>query len=228
MSDHREPSPLNPLPLAVWLLFLALAIPELIFSAGEAGLAGGPGAVGWRLNALNTYGFSGDAFDFMVENGRLLPEHLLRFITYPFVFGTFTSALFAGVILLAMGKMVGEVLGGWAVVRMFALSGVFGALVFGLLTDQPWLVGAYPSVYGLIGTYTFLYWQRQVSIGGPQGQAFMLIGVLMGIQLVFGLLFQVGYAWVGELAGFIAGFALTAFVVPGGMARVVAALRRRS
>ena len=227
MSDFREPSPVNPLPPAVWLLFVALALPELIFSAGEAGLVGGPGAVGWRLNALNAYSFSGEAFDFMVGNGRLLPEHLLRFVTYPFVFGTFTSSLFAGVILLAMGKMVGEVLGGWAVVLMFFLSGIFGALVFGLLTNQPWLVGAYPSVYGLIGTYTFLYWQRQVASGGPQRQAFMLIGVLMGIQLIFGILFQVGFAWVGELAGFVAGFALAAFVVPGGMARVVAALRRR-
>ncbi|MEM6371668.1 MAG: rhomboid family intramembrane serine protease [Pseudomonadota bacterium] len=227
MSDYREPSPVNPLPPVVWLLFLALALPELAFSLGEANLIGGPAAVGWRLNALNAYAFSGDAFDFMVENARLLPEHMLRFVTYPFVHGTFTSTLFAGVILLAMGKMVGEVLGGFSVVLMFFLSGIFGALVFGLLTDQPWLVGAYPCVYGLIGTYTFLYWQRQVAMGGPQSQAFMLIGVLMGIQLVFGILFQVGYAWIGELAGFVAGFALTAFVVPGGMARVIAALRRR-
>ncbi|WP_299727438.1 rhomboid family intramembrane serine protease [uncultured Tateyamaria sp.] len=227
MSDHREPSPVNPLPPAVWLLFLALALPELIFSAGEAGLAGGAGAVGWRLNALNTFSFSGDAFDFMVENARLLPEHMMRFVTYPFVFGSFTSSLFAGVILLAMGKMVGEVLGGWAVVLMFFLSGIFGALVFGLVTNEPWLVGAYPCVYGLIGTYTFLYWQRQVATGGPQSQAFMLIGVLMGIQLLFGVLFQTGLGWIGELSGFVAGFALTAFVVPGGMARVMAVLRRR-
>ena len=63
--------------------------------------------------------------------------------------------------------------------------------------------------------------------GGQQGQAFMLIGVLMGVQLIFGALFQVGYAWVGELAGFVAVFALTAFVVPGGMVRVRDALRRR-
>lgn len=227
MSDHHDPSPVNPLPPTVWLLFIALALPELIFSAGEGGLAGGAGAVGWRLNALNDYAFSNEAFDFMLANGRLLPEHLIRFVTYPFVFGSFTSALFAGVILLAMGKMVGEVLGGFAVILMFVLCGVFGALMFGLITDEPWLVGAYPSVYGLIGTYTFLYWQRQVVSGGPQGQAFMLIGVLMGIQLIFGIFFQVGYAWVGELAGFVAGFALTAFVVPGGMARVLAVLRRR-
>ncbi|MEO9572548.1 MAG: rhomboid family intramembrane serine protease [Tateyamaria sp.] len=227
MSDYKEPSPVNPLPPAVWLLFLALALPELAFSLAEAGLIGGAGAVGWRLNALNDYAFSGVAFDFMVENGRLLPEHMLRFVTYPFVFGSFTSFLFAGVILLAMGKMVGDVLGGWAVALVFFLCGIFGALMFGWITNESWLVGAYPSVYGLIGTYTFLYWQRQVVSGGPQGQAFMLIGVLMGIQLVFGAFFQVGYDWVGELAGFVAGFAITAIVVPGGMARVRAVLRRR-
>ena len=123
--------------------------------------------------------------------------------------------------------MVGEGLGGWAVVLVFFLCGIFGSLGFGLITNEPWLVGAYPCAYGLIGTYTFLYWQRQVVSGGPQGQAFMLIGVLMGVQLIFGALFQVGYAWVGELAGFVAGFALTAFVVPGGMVRVRDALRRR-
>lgn len=227
MSDHHDPSPVNPLPPVVWLLFAALALPELAFSLGEAGLIGDRGAVGWRLNALNDYAFSNEAFDFMLANGRLLPEHLMRFVTYPFVFGSFTSALFAGVILLAMGKMVGEVLGGWAVVLMFVLCGVFGALVFGLITNEPWLVGAYPSVYGLIGTFTFLYWQRQVVSGGPQGQAFMLIGVLMGIQLIFGILFQVGYSWVAELSGFVAGFALTAFVVPGGMTRLLGVLRRR-
>jgi membrane associated rhomboid family serine protease len=227
MSYNPDPSPMNPLPPAVWLLFIAVALPELIFSAGEAGFIGGPAAVGWRLNSLNAFAFSGDAFDFMVKNGRLLPEHLVRFVTYPFVFTSFTSALFAGVLLLAMGKMVGDILGGWAVILMFMLSGIFGAAVFGLLTNQPWLFGAYPSVYGLIGTYTFLYWQKQVMSGGPQGQAFMLIGVLMGVQLVFGALFQVGYSWVAELAGFVAGFALTAVVVPGGVTRVLAVLRRR-
>jgi len=227
MSEFREPSPVHPLPPSVWLLFIAVALPELVFSAGEAGLIGGPAAVGWRLNALNTYAFSGEAFDFMLSTGQLLPEHVMRFFTYPFVHGSFTSTLFAGVILLAMGKMTGEVMGGWAVILLFVLCGVFGALVFALLTDQAWLTGAYPSVYGLIGVFTFLLWQKLAETGGPQARAFILIGVLMGLQLLFGMFFQVGLAWVAELAGFCAGFALTAFVMPGGWARVVATLRRR-
>lgn len=226
-DPHYDPSPVNPLPPAVWLLFAMLAAPEAVFSLGEAGLFGGAGAVGWRLEALNAYAFSGEAFDYMLRNGVVLWEHMLRFVTYPFVHGSFTSFIFAGVILLAMGKMVGEVLGGGAVLLVFFLCGIFGALIFALLTAQPWLTGAYPSVYGLIGTYTFLMWQRLAATGGPQAQAFTLIGVLMGIQLIFGIFVNVGFAWVAELAGFVAGFALAAFVVPGGVARVLAALRRR-
>ena len=228
MSKSHDPSPVNPLPPAVWLLFVLLAAPEAVFTLGEAGIIGGPEAVGWRLNAINGYGFSGQAFDYMLENGVLLSEHLLRFLTYPFLHGSATSFLFAAVILLAMGKMVGEVLGGMAVILVFFCSAVLGALVFALLTDQPWLIGGYPGVYGLIGTFTFLFWQRQVASGGPQARAFTLIGFLMGIQLVFGIFFTVGYGWIAELSGFCVGFLLTAFVVPGGMQRVLSAVRRRS
>ncbi|MEL7261831.1 MAG: rhomboid family intramembrane serine protease [Pseudomonadota bacterium] len=232
MSSNPDPSPFNALPPPVWLLFAAIALPELAFSLGEAGLIGGPAAVGWRLAALNTYGFSGQAFDFMLENGVILWEHMLRFVTYPFVSGSFTATLIGGVIVLAMGKLVGEALGGWAVWLIFILCSVIGAIVMGLLTAQSWLLGAYPGAYGLIGTFTFLYWQRQVAMGGPQGQAFMLIGVLMGLQLVFAALSGVAGArpsltWVAELTAVLAGFGLAAFVVPGGMSRVLAALRRR-
>lgn len=228
MSQSPDPSPINPLPPAVWLLFACMALPEAAFTLGEANMIGGPGAVGWRLAAINDYGFSGQAFDYMAENGVLLTEHLLRFLTYPFIHGASVSFLFAAVILLAMGKLVGEVLGGMAVILVFVLSAVLGALVFALLTDQAWLIGGYPGVYGLIGTFTFLYWQRLAAGGEPQLRAFGLIGVLMGLQLVFGILFTVGYDWVAELSGFIVGFALTAFVVPGGMRRVMSAVRRRS
>lgn len=227
MSHSDDPSPFNSMPTQVWVLFLILAAVEGMFSLGEAGVIGGPSAVGWRLAAINDYGFSGQAFDFMLQNGRLLPEHLIRFVTYPFVHASFTSMLFAGVLLLAMGKWTGEIMGGWAVVLIFVLCSIFGALVFGLLTSQAWMFGAYPGVYGLIGAYTFLTWQNLAATGGPQAQAFTLIGFLMGIQLVFGIFFDVGYTWVAELAGFVAGFAISAFVMPGGMQRVLAALRRR-
>lgn len=227
MPLDYDPSPVNPLPPIVIALFFALFGVECLFALGEAGMIGGPSAVGWRLGAIRDYGFSGQAFDFMVANGLLLPEHLLRLVTYPFLHGGFTAALFAGVILLAMGKLVGEVMGQVAVVTIFFASSILGAIVFGLVTDEAWLIGGFTGVYGLIGGYTFLAWQQLAGRGMQQLGAFRLIGILMAIQLIFGIFVEVGYSWVAELSGFIVGFVISPLLVRGGLARVLNRLRQR-
>ena len=224
-QDHNAP-PFNPMPPVVWFLFLILMGIEAVFTLGEQGIVGGARAVGWRLGAISDYGFSGVAFDWMVKNGQMPFEYVIRCFSYMFLHGSFTAAIFSGVILLAMGKLVGEVMGQLAVIILFVFSGVFGVVIFGLLTDQAWLIGAYPSVYGLIGAYTFLLWQRVAGQGMQQLTAFRLIGFLMGIQLIFGIFFVTGQDWVAELAGFICGFALSVIVMPGGIARLRAAIQR--
>lgn len=224
-QDHNAP-PFNPMPTVVWLLFFMLMGTELVFTLGEQGLVGGPQAIGWRHLTISNYGFSGVAFDWMVLNGQMPFEYASRVLTYMFLHYNFTAAVFSSVILLAMGKLVGEVMGQLAVVILFIFSGVFGALIFGLVTDQAWLIGAYPSVYGLIGAYTFLLWQRLAGSGMQQLSAFRLIGFLMGIQLVFGMFFATGLDWVAELAGFCCGFVLSVIVMPGGIARIRALIQR--
>ncbi|MBV2359951.1 rhomboid family intramembrane serine protease [Thalassococcus sp. CAU 1522] len=225
-SAHDEP-PLNPLPPVVVVLFLLIVGVEAAFSLGARGLIGGPGAVGWRLEAAETYGISGPVIGWMIETGRWPAEHLMRFVTYPFVHGTFTHALFAGVILLAMGKMVAEAAGQLVVLAVFVLAGVVGALVFGLVLDTRMvLVGAFPPVYGLIGAFTYLLWVRLGQVGAPQIRAFSLIGVLMVLQLVFGLFFDAAPGWIADLSGFAAGFGLSVVLVPGGWTRLLERLRR--
>ena len=49
---------------------------------------------------------------------------------------------------------------------------------------------------------------------------------MMGIQLVFGILFYTGQDWVAELAGFVCGFSLSVIVMPGGLARMRALVQR--
>lgn len=227
MTDYKEPAPVNPLPPVVILLFLAIMLPEAAFSLGAQGMVGGPDAVGWRLAAAQRFGFSGDLFDWMAANGRWMPEHLIRFVTYSFVHHSFTEALFAGVILLALGKMVGENMGQAAVVSLFFGGGIFGALVYAVFLNDPnWLVGAFPSAYGLIGGFTFIHWQRLAATGQAQARAFRLIAVLMGLQLIWGLFFDVGNGWVADISGFAFGFGLSVLLVPGGWARLIAQFRR--
>jgi membrane associated rhomboid family serine protease len=164
----------------------------------------------------------------MITLGDYPPQHLIRLVSYPFVHGNMTHALFVVVILLALGKMVGEVFRWWAVLAIFFAAAVAGAFAFMAVPgNMAPLIGGYPAVYGLIGGFTFLLWVNLAAVGANRYRAFTLIGFLLAFQWVFGLLFGGGYEWVADLAGFATGFALSFVVSPGGWRRVVAKLRQR-
>lgn len=228
MSDPDYQPPVNPLPPVVAALFLLMAGIELTISLGGWGVIGGDGGVGWRLMALQKYGFSAEIVDWMLRNGVYPVEHLIRFISYGFVNASFTQAVFSCVFLLALGKPVGEVFGGPATLALYLLSGVGGAVVYWLALDAPIpLMGGFPHAYGLIGGFTFLKWLSLGVHGENQMRAFSLIGVLMAIQLVFGMFSTSNAYWVANGAGFVTGFLLSFLLVPGGWGRIRARLRHK-
>jgi len=226
--SHYDESPINPLPISVMILALAMVVPELVFQAGENGLIGGPTAIGWRADALDRFAFYPDIMDWMAQRGSWDPIHLLRLVTYPFIHASFTSTVFGIVFTLALGKMVGEAMSNLAVLVIFFGAAICAALVYWLVLNDPFpIFSGFPSAYGLIGGYTFLLWLNAVATGGQQVQAFSLIAFLMGIQLVFGLIFEVGNGWFADLVGFFAGFGLSFLVVPGGFKRLMTFLRSK-
>lgn len=228
MSSNPNVSPVNPIPPIVLALVIVIVGIELVFQMGSRGFVGGPEAVGWRLSALQRYAFSGDIMDWMLANNRWPMEHVIRFLSYLFVHVGFAHMLFVVVFLLALGKMVGEIFHPLAVLVVFFGSALAGALAYGLILDDPMpLIGGYPAVYGLIGAYTFLLWVRLAATGENQMRAFLLIGLLMAVQLIFSLLFGGGNDWLADLAGFGAGFALSFIVSPGGWGKVMQKLRQR-
>lgn len=225
MQDHNAP-PLNPLPPVVWALALPMIALEIVLQAGEAGLAGGPMAVGWRIEAIQKAAFVPSLWQEMRAMGQFPAEHLARFVAYPFVHGSLTHAAFAVVILLALGKFVGEVLRAWAVLVVYFGAAIVGALAYGLLQTQVPLFGAYAGDYGLIGAFTYLMWLRLAG-SGREYRAFSMIGLLLAAQLLFGLLFGGGQDWVADIAGFVTGFAVTILLAPGGIVRLKDRLRQR-
>ena len=227
-TPPRPEAPFNALPPVIAALALVIGGVELVLSAADRGLAGGAGAVGWRLAAFERFGVFGTVLDQMVARGDYPPEHLMRLVTYPFVHGGFVHALFAVVFLLAMGKFAGELFAGWKLAVLFFASSVFGALVWWIATNDPYpLIGAYPGAYGLIGAFTFILWAGLSLRGERRAQAFRLIVFLIGIQILFFGLFGGTYSFVAEIAGFVAGFALSFVLAPGGWAALKAKLRNR-
>jgi len=128
-------APLNPLPWVVWALALPIIAFEAAFGLGQAGLAGGASAVGWRLAAIQHFAFVPDILRAMWQAQTFPLSELARIVTYPFVHGSFTHAAMVLVFILALGKMVGEIFRPLAVLAVFFGAAVTGALVYTVAAD---------------------------------------------------------------------------------------------
>ncbi len=229
MQPDHNAAPINPLPVIVWVLALPVIAMELVLAAAEAGLVGGAGGIGWRLQAVERFGMFPELLHYQLETGGEPYADLVRLVAYPLVHANFTHALFAVVILLALGKMVGEVFRWWGVLAVVLGASVAGALAYGLLVPgvRAPLIGAYPAVYGLIGAFTFLLWTNLARSGANKYRAFSLIGALLFFQLVFAAIFGTNWDWVADVTGFVAGFLMSFVVSPGGFQRVLQMIRQR-
>lgn len=225
---YQDPSPVNPVPPPVLALAAVIIGVEIIFWLASRGVLGGPAGIGWRVAAFEDYAFAPRLLAFMIDNGAWSVDGLKRFVTYAFVNQGFISAVFGCVFILALGKFIGDLVGGARVIVIFMLSAIGAALLYGVLApNQPPLIGTFPGAYGLIGGYTYILFASADRANANRLQAFRLVGFLAGLQLVFGVLFPGPPYWVADLGGALVGFLVAAGMNPGGLARLVTLLRRR-
>lgn len=225
----ERPQPLNPVPPVVWALVLPMIALELLLTAGDHALVGGPQAIGWRSQAVQLMAYSPDFMRAMMAEHQYPADGLRRLVSYPFVHLSPSHVLFTAVILLALGKFVGEAFRAWAVLAVFFLTTIAGALAYTWIL--PWihapLVGAWVPIYGLIGAFSFILWHRLRNDGPKRWRAFSLIGMLMLFKLLFSPLFGWGWDVMAELPAYVTGFVLSYGVSPGGARRLVEVMRGR-
>jgi len=227
-DPNHNVSPFNAIPPVVIVLVVAIVGIELVFQAGASGLAGGPEGIGWRGEMADMFGFSDALFEWMRRNATYPAEGLWRLVTYPFIHYEAMHAIFAAVLLLAMGKFVAERFSTPAVLAIFFGSTIIAALAYSVTLDENGvLIGAYPPVYGLIGAYTWTLLTAYEQAGESRLKAFQLIGFLVALQLFFSLIGGGGKDWIADLYGFAAGFGLSVLLSPGGIGRLMARLRQR-
>lgn len=224
--DHAQPL-LLPLPPLVWALLLALGAVELTFWAGAQGLVGGAQAPGWRLLAVERFGFAAPVQHWMVATRQAPPEHLLRYLSYPLIHAGPAHAALSAVLLAALGTFTARHHGQGALALLLMLPGALGAAAFGALTDGPgWLLGATPTVLALVGAWTLAQW-RKASNPRARLAALGLIGSFILARLALGLLVETAATWIAELTAFAAGLILAAALTPGTLRRALARLRLR-
>ncbi|MFM1863589.1 MAG: hypothetical protein RLZ26_2111 [Pseudomonadota bacterium] len=216
------------LPIVVWAVVTPMIAMEVVLGLAGLGIVGGAEGAFWRIEAIQRFAFVPDLARLMAETGGWTEGGLVRFLSYPFVHLGLIDAAFMVALTLALGKVAGEALGSTGFIAVFFGAAIAGgaASAFVLSGVEP-LIGGFPAAYGLIGAFTFLLWARLGQVGGPRWRAFGLIGMLVALQLMFGVIFGGIARLVPDLAGFGAGFVLAPFFVPGGLGRIVAALRRR-
>jgi membrane associated rhomboid family serine protease len=216
-----RPGPFQRLPLLVVGLASGILAVEAVVQLGTRGLIGGPGAAGWRLDAMTGFGFSQPLFAYMVGTRTVAADGVMRFFTYAAVHSGAMHAIFGAVLLLALGKAVSERFSQSAIAVILGAGTIAGALAYGFLVEsRVLLVGIFPAVYGLIGAFTWSLFTSPGTATRGRIAAFRLIGVLAGLQLLLGLLVGAGADWVSHLAGFAAGFALSCVLGPDGGARL--------
>lgn len=215
MHHPEADAPLfNSIPPVVVALALVIGLSETVLQLGQAGLVGGPGAVGWRIEAAERFGFYNAAAQYMWETKQFHVEQIWRFVTYPFLHHGVEDALFSAVLVLAIGKFVGERSHWAALLATFFGSAAFCALVAALVFGpQTLVIGAWAPVCGLIGALSWLLWLQGQASGQAPLRAFALIGGLGAIQLIFWLLFG-GMGLFEWATGFVGGFAIFAVLQP--------------
>lgn len=233
MRPGLTQSPINALPPVIWLLALPIVAIEAVLWLGGQGFIGGAQGTGLRLDAIRMAAFPPELAQRIWQLGIVDLREAYRFLSFSFVHVSATHALFVVVFTLALGNMVAQNFRPGAVLALFFGSAIGGACLYATVT--PWLgirpallIGGYPAVYGLVGAFTFLLWTRLAAQNANRMRAFLLIGMLLLFQLVFGLLYgPQGHGWIAEVAGFAVGFGLSFLLVDGGMARALRQIRAR-
>jgi membrane associated rhomboid family serine protease len=211
---------LNPLPWAIWLLTLTIAGVELVLWAAEHGLVNWSGSMAWRVQAITRFGISPALQHWMVETGQMPAEQLARYLAFGLIHQGPAQAALVVVISAALGKHCAEALGSTRLLLCLALAQATGGFAFGLgAAPDAWLIGGYPLIFALAGSYGWLVWYAAES-APARLRAIGLVAVLILGRLLLAALVGGGLDWIADLTACLAGAVLTALLRPGLRARL--------
>lgn len=225
-ADDSYAMPFGPIPALIWLLAALIAGVELLFWAGAQGWIGGVDAAGWRLQAIQRHGMSRAVAEWMLINRQFPLDHLQRLLTYPVVqIGPLQAGLVT-LALLALGRVVGEVLRSGRLLVTLGAATLGGALAFGAIPGTATvLIGGFPIMFGLLGAFAGLVVLGAFAVRIRRARALALIGVMLALRLALGLGVEQGVTWVADLTAFAVGAVAAVLARPGGLHALRARIR---
>ena len=95
--------PFNTLPAAIVMLALLIVGIEGVLQLANAGIIGGPRGVGWRIVAVEEFGFAPAVLDRVLVSQDYSFDILKRFVTYTFINAQLVQVAFSTALILALG-----------------------------------------------------------------------------------------------------------------------------
>lgn len=175
----------------------------------------------WLEFVLANFGLIPSIFmaQFTADGGGVSVGGLLPIVTHMLLHYDWAHVLINAGILLAFGSLIERVVGTVPFVIFFTLCGIGGAIAQLWLAGPVFslLLGASGGVYGAIGGAV------PILFGGRAGpvfrRAFGFVAVIMGINLLFGILDMTALtggaaiAWQDHIGGFVTGLVLMPFLL---------------
>ena len=194
-----------------------MLVVEAGLQLGKYGLIGGPEAVGWRIEMIRAFGFFDVVWERMLQTQQIKVDWIWPFVTYPFVNLSPVSALVGAAMIISIGAHLIREYSTLAFLVVFFVPTAAAAIAFGLASQSPQpLLGPFPSLFGLLGLYTWNLWFEAKAKGKSPWGAFRLAGFLLAFQLLRWLIFGQGKELVAEIAALVVGGLLGLFVTQQG------------
>lgn len=230
-EDQNQDTPadtqtvVNALPWSVTVFVIPMILVEIYIQGAEASLWGSFSA---RFDMIRMIGFMPDAFETAYSSARWVPEVYMRMLTFIFIQPNFLSAIFGVVMLLAIGKFVGETLGNAACLVLILAGAVSGTLLhtYVLGSSAP-LIGVFTVVYCLLGAFTWVLYLRANGDFRLRLRAFRLVTILFIINIVFMLINGLNQFWITEFASMFLGFGIAIAMGSSGLRNLLQRIRRR-
>lgn len=188
----------------VWALVGLLAAIELLLTAAESGWIGEP-----RLRSIAI--LLGAFWPPLLAPGagELYPfQREAMFLTHAFLHANLLHLVMNGVILLSLGKVIGERVGRVRLFLLFALSAIAGGAAFGLISmSHGPMIGASGAAFGFFGLWNAWEFQRRRARGLSLRPVLGTVGGLIVANIALFVFLQGGLAWEAHLGGYLMGWA---------------------
>ena len=197
------------LPLQLVILVSTFGVIELIATLSEVN--------GLNLPRFRTIFLIFGAFWNPIVSGDLDGiysfQKYLMFISHAFLHGGIIHTLMNSVVLLSLGKIIAQEVGNWAVLLLFFLSAVGGAICFTIFSHGSGpMVGASGAVFGFIGIWQYWEFTSRKKSGLTLKPFFSTLMGLIFVNFVIFLMLEGGLAWEAHLGGFLVGFGMGPFL----------------